>query len=212
MKTTTSTAIRVLIVDDHPIMREGIGLIIEREADFEVVGFASTGEEAVAAFQRDHPDVVLMDLRLRGMNGVDATRAILQSDPGARVVVLTMYDGDEDIHRALHSGAMTYLLKESLSHDLIRVVRSAHAGERCLSREVQMRLEERAARPALTQREVDVLHWVLKGQRNKEIAAAMSISDETVEVHLRNIFSKLDVHDRTAAVYVALRRGIIHLE
>ena len=203
--------IRVLVVDDHRIVREGLALIINREADIEVVGTAASGEEAVAAFTRDRPDIVLMDLQLPGMSGVDAIRDIRRLDPRARIVVLTMYGGDEDIHRALEVGATTYLLKDSLSDDLIRVVREVHAGGRPMTPDVQARLDDRAAHPTLTQREIRVLQVVMEGKRNKEIAASLSISEETVEVHMKNIFAKLGVHDRTAAVYVALRRGIIHV-
>jgi two-component system NarL family response regulator len=207
-----ATPIRVLVVDDHRIVRDGLALIIGREPDIEVVASAATGEEAVAAFRRHKPNVVLMDLQLPGISGVDAIRAIRALDDAARIVVLTMYDGDEDIHRALEGGATTYLLKDSVSDDLIGVIRDVHTGGRPMAAEVKARLAHRAARPTLTKREIRVLQLVLKGQRNKEIAAALSISEETVEVHLKNIFTKLDVHDRTAAVYVALRRGILHVE
>lgn len=203
--------IRILVVDDHRVVRDGLALIIGREDDLEVAGTASSGEEAIATFQRERPDVVLMDLQLPGMSGVEAIRAIRKLDPEARVVVLTMYDGDEDIHRALDAGATTYVLKGSPTDDLLRVLRDVHAGGRLLPDDVKARLENRAARPTLTQREVRVLQLVLEGLRNKEIAASLSISEETVEVHLKNIFSKLGVHDRTAAIYVALRRGIVHV-
>ena len=202
---------RLLVVEDHRVVRDGLTLILERASDLEVVGAAAKGEEAVAVFERERPDIVLMDLQLPGMSGVDAIRAIIQRDPHARVVVLTMYDGDEDIHRALEAGATTYLLKGSPSDDLIRIVRAVHAGGQPIPQDVRQRLEDRASRPSLTQREVRVLELVLQGQRNKEIATTLSISDDTVQVHLKNIFTKLDVHDRTAAVYVALRRGIIHV-
>ena len=202
---------RVLLVDDHRVVREGLVLLLERASDLAVVGSAATGEEAIDLFRSERPDIVLMDLQLPGMSGVDAIRAILKIDPQARVVVLTMYDGDEDIHRALEAGATTYLLKGSPSNDLINIVRAVHAGGQPIPQDVRLRLEDRAARPALTQREVRVLELVLQGQRNKEIATTLSISDDTVQVHLKNIFTKLDVHDRTAAVYVALRRGIIHV-
>ncbi|MBI2829495.1 MAG: response regulator transcription factor [Acidobacteria bacterium] len=204
--------IRLLVVDDHRIVREGLAKIIADEPDIVVIGSAGTGEEAVAAFERDPPDVVLMDLRLPGMGGVEAIRAIRARDADACVVVLTMYDGDEDIHRALEVGATTYLLKDSLSDDLIRVVREVHAGGRPMPAAVRARLEDRATRPTLTQREIRVLQLVMQGKRNKEIAAALAISEETVEAHLKNIFTKLDVHDRTTAVYVALRRGIVHVD
>ena len=204
--------LRILVVEDHRIVREGLILYLERDSQFEVVDAVGTGEDAVAAFRRHRPDIVLMDLQLPGMSGVDAIRAIRMTDGDARVVVLTMYEGDEDIRRALDAGAATYLLKASLSDDLIDVIRQVHGGGRHLPKEVQARLNDRAARPPLTQREVDVIELVSKGQRNKEIAATLEIREETVEVHLKNIFTKLDVHDRTAAVRVALRRGIIHLE
>jgi DNA-binding NarL/FixJ family response regulator len=204
--------IRVLIVDDHRVVRDGLALLIEREQDLAVAGRASSGEEALATFRRERPDVVLMDLQLPGMSGVDAIKAIRQFDPEASIVVLTMYDGDEDIHRALDAGATTYLLKGSPADDLIRVVRDVHGGGRPMPEDVKARLQDRAGRPTLTQREIRVLQLVLEGHRNKEIGAALSIAEETVEVHMKNIFAKLEVHDRTAAIYVALRRGIIHVE
>ncbi len=207
----TESPIRVLIVDDHRIVREGLALILTREPGIEVVGSVATGEEAVVLFPQDSPCVVLMDLQLPGMSGVEAIRVIHASDPKALIIVLTMYDGDEDIYRALDAGATTYLLKDSLSDDLVCMVNAVHAGERPIPPHVKARLEDRAARPTLTQREVHVLGRVLKGQRNKEIATSLAISEETVEVHLKHIFTKLGVHDRTAAVYVALRRGIVHV-
>jgi DNA-binding NarL/FixJ family response regulator len=207
----TTPQIGILIVDDHRIMRDGLALIVERESDMQVVGAASTGEEAIVEFSRRRPEIVLMDLQMPGIGGVEAIRAIHESDPTARIVVLTMYEGDEDIYRALDAGASTYLLKDSLSDDLIRVIREVHAGERPISPEIRARLNHRNARAALTKREVEVLELLLDGRRNKEIAFSLSISEETVEVHLKNIFNKLDVHDRTAAVSTALRRGIIHV-
>jgi DNA-binding NarL/FixJ family response regulator len=206
-----SASIRVLVVEDHRVVRDGLALIIEREQGLAMAGAASTGEEAIAIFERERPDVVLMDLQLPGMSGVDAIRAIRRRDPDARIVVLTMYGGDEDIHRALHAGATTYVLKGSPSEDLVHVLRNVHAGGRPLPADVKARLEDRAARPTLTEREVRVLQLVLEGLRNKEVAARLSIAEETVEVHLKNIFAKLGVHDRTAAIYVALRRGIVHV-
>jgi two-component system NarL family response regulator len=206
------TKVRILVVEDHRIVREGLILYLERDPAFEVIDAVGTGEDAVAAYLRHRPDVVLMDLQLPAMSGVDAIRSIRRADHDARVVVLTMYEGDEDIRRALDAGAATYLLKASLSDDLVDVVRKVNSGGRPLSPEVQARLVDHAARPALTHREVDVIDLVSRGHRNKEIAAALDIREETVEVHLKNIFAKLDVHDRTAAVRSALRRGIIHLE
>jgi two-component system NarL family response regulator len=201
----------VLCVDDHRIVREGIALIIGREPDMEVVASAATGEEAVHLFERHQPDVTLMDLQLGAMSGVDAIRAIRLGAPEARVVVLTMYQGDEDIHRALEAGAVTYLLKDTLSDDLIRVVRDVHSGEHPVSADVQARLAERADRPTLTPREIQVVELISQGMRNREIAVSLGISEKTAQVHVKNILAKLSVTDRTAAVNVALRRGIVHI-
>jgi DNA-binding NarL/FixJ family response regulator len=209
---TTAPRIRILCVDDHRIVREGIALIVASQPDMRVVGFAATGEEAVVQWRRHRPDVTLMDLRLGGMSGLDAIRAIRREEPAARVVVLTMYQGDEDIHQALAAGAATYLLKDTISDDLIRTIREVHAGGQPMDPEVKARLSERAAQPHLTPREIEVLNLVAKGHRNKEIAALLRISDETVPVHLKNIFAKLRVNERTAAVNVALRRGIVHID
>ena len=203
--------IRVLCVDDHRIVREGISLIIGRQPDMEVVGSAASGEESDELFRQHQPDVTLMDLQLGAMSGVEAIRAIKAQAEDARIVVLTMYSGDEDIYRALEAGAVTYLLKDTLSDDLIRVVRDVHDGKQPLGADVEARLAERAARPHLTPREVQVVELIAQGMRNKEIAAALGISEETAQVHVKNILSKLKVKDRTAAVSVALRRGIIHL-
>ena len=204
--------ISVLCVDDHRIVREGIGLIIAREPDMEVVGSAATGEEAVAVFTRERPDVTLMDLQLPTMSGLEAIHAIRREDADARIIVLTMYQGDEDIHRALTAGATTYLLKDTLSDDLIRFVREVHAGRRPIRPDVKARLDERATQPTLTPREVQVMELVSEGKRNKEIAVRLGISEETVQVHLKNIFAKLKVGERTAAVNVAIRRGIVHIK
>ena len=208
---TSSGVIRVMCVDDHRIVREGITVIIDRESDMSVVGTASTGEEAVAVFKRERPDVTLMDLQLPRMTGLEAIRQIRQEDPDARIIVLTMYQGDEDIHRALAAGAATYLLKDTLSDDLIRFVREVHSGRRPLRPEVRAALDERASAPTLTPREIQVMELVAEGRRNKEIASSLAISEETVQVHLRNIFAKLKVSERTAALNVAIRRGIVHI-
>jgi DNA-binding NarL/FixJ family response regulator len=208
----TNPRIRVLCVDDHRIVREGIGLIIARQPDMEVVGSAATGEEAVAVFTRERPDVTLMDLQLPTMSGLEAIHAIRREDADARIIVLTMYQGDEDIHRALTAGATTYLLKDTLSDDLIRFVREVHAGRRPIRPDVKARLDERATQPTLTPREVQVMELVSEGKRNKEIAVRLGISEETVQVHLKNIFAKLKVGERTAAVNVAIRRGIVHIK
>lgn len=203
--------IRVLCVDDHAIVREGIGLILKQEPDLEVVAAAATGEEAVSLFGRHRPDVTLMDLRLRGTSGTQAIEAIRRVDPAARIIVLTMYDGDEDIYRALNAGAVTYLLKDTLSDDLIRVVREVHSGKRPFRPDVEARLAERSTHPTLTPREIGVMELMMHGLRNKEIAPSLGISEGTVQVHIKNIFAKLNVTDRTAAVKVALLRGIVHI-
>jgi two-component system NarL family response regulator len=203
--------IRVLCVDDHRIVREGIALIIGRQPDMTVVATAASGEDAVALYHRHTPDVTLMDLQLGAMSGLQAIQAICDHDPDARIVVLTMYQGDEDIYRALNAGAITYLLKDTLSDDLVRVIREVDRGEHPISPGVAARLAARAAKPVLTVREVQVVELISQGMRNKEIAGALGISEETAQVHVKNILSKLDVKDRTAAVNVALRRGIIHI-
>jgi DNA-binding NarL/FixJ family response regulator len=204
--------IRIMCVDDHRIVREGIALIISREPDMRVVAFAATGDEAVQKFEQHRPDITLMDLRLGKTSGLDAITAIRRQHADARIIVLTMYQGDEDIHQALKTGAATYLLKDALADDLIRVVREVHAGGHPIGDDVRARLDQRATQPTLTPREVQVLKLVAIGHRNKEIAALLGLSDETVPVHLKNIFSKLGVNERTAAVNVALRRGIVHIE
>lgn len=203
--------IRVLCVDDHPLVREGIIRKIELQPDMKVIATAVTGEEAVGLFRQHRPDITLMDLQLPTMSGLDAIRAIRNEDEHAKIIVLTMYQGDEDIHRALQAGAATYVLKNTASDDLIRVMREVQAGARPIPADTAVQLAARATRTPLTGREVMVVELIAKGMRNKEIAAALGISEDTAEVHIRNIFAKFDVKDRTAAVMVALRRGIIHI-
>lgn len=207
----SESRIRVLCVDDHAVVREGVRLTIDLEPDMIVVATAATGEEAVELFERRRPDVVLMDLQLPTMSGLEAIHAIRRKDAHARIIVLTMYQGDEDIYRALKAGAATYLLKDALSDDLGQVVRDVHAGLRPILPDIAVRLAARASRPALTAREVQVVELIAQGLRNKEIAAALEISDGTVQAHVKNILSKLHVQDRAEAITVALRRGIIHL-
>lgn len=203
--------IRVLCVDDHRIVREGIAVIIGQQPDMEVIGSVASGEEAVSVFALQRPDVTLMDLQLRTMSGLEAIRAIRRDYPDARIIVLTTYEGDEDIYRALAAGATTYLLKDMLTDDLMRFVRDVHAGKRPIQADVQARLEQRATHPNLTPREVQVMELVAQGRRNKEISTTLNISEETVQVHLKNIYAKLEVNERTAALNVALRRGIVHI-
>jgi DNA-binding NarL/FixJ family response regulator len=208
----TTSRIRVLCVDDHPMITEGIASTINRQPDMTVVGCATTVSEAIELFKRDHPDVTLMDLQLREASGVEAIRAIRADSPDARIIVLTVYQGDEDIFRALDAGAVGYLLKEEVSDELVRVIRDVHNGRVPPMRpDLEERLAKRVSGPNLTVREVQVLQLVARGLRNKEIAAVLGISDETARVHVKNILSKLEVNDRTAAVTVAARRGILHI-
>jgi DNA-binding NarL/FixJ family response regulator len=203
--------IRVLCVDDHRLMREGIVLIIGLDPSITVVAEAGTGEEAVDQFLKHRPDITLMDLQLRGMDGLHAIKEIRRADPDARIVVLTMYAGDANIYRALQAGAMGYLLKDAVPEDLIRVIRAVHANQRVVPPHVEAILQGRGAKPLLTPREVEVLELLAKGMRNKEIADVLRITDETVRAHVRSIFLKLNVHDRTAALSEALRRGYVRM-
>jgi DNA-binding NarL/FixJ family response regulator len=207
-----SPPIRVLCVDDHRLMREGVARIVGVQPDMLVVAEASNGEHAVTQFLASRPDVTLMDLQLPVMSGPEATRRIRELDPSARIIVLTMYHGDEDIHRAFEAGAMGYVLKDTISDDLIHAIREAHAGRRVLTSEIQQALDERARLPILSLRERQVLELMAEGMRNKEIAATLGISLDTAGMHMKHLLRKLDVHDRTAAVAKAIRRGIIHIQ
>ena len=207
-----SRPIRVLCVDDHRLMREGIARIVGVQPDMEVVAEASNGEQAVAQFLASRPDVTLMDLQLPVTSGPEATRRIRQIDRAARIIVLTMYHGDEDIYRAFEAGAMGYVLKDTISDDLIHMIREVHAGRRVVTPDIQQALDERARLPTLSLRERQVLELVAEGMRNKEIAAALGISADTTGMHVKNIYTKLNVHDRTAAVAKAIRRGIIRIQ
>jgi DNA-binding NarL/FixJ family response regulator len=204
-------SIRVLCVEDHQIVREGLVLIMERHADMTVVGSAASGEEGVELYRQLSPDVTVMDLQLEVMSGVDAIRAIRRNEPTAKIVVLTMYAGYEDIFKALEAGATTYLLKDTVSDDLVRVIREVYAGQHPVRPDVEAKLAERAAGPRLTSRETEVMTLIATGMRNREIGIALGISEETVHVHVRKILSKLKVQDRTAALKAAVRCGIIHL-
>ena len=206
------TPIRIVCVDDHSIVRTGVALIINRQHDMHVIGSAATGEEAIELFERERPDIVLMDLRLRTMSGLDAIKAIRGLDPQARIIVLTMYEGDEHIYRAMEAGATAYLLKDTLADDLVRVVREVHTGLAPMEADVQAKLADREKQPTLSPRELEVIQFLADGKRNKEIALALEISQETVQVHLKRIYAKLGVSDRTAALTVALKRGIVRLD
>ena len=205
--------IRILIVDDHPMVRKGLAATVGAESDMEVAGTASSGEEAVEIFRRTRPDITIMDLKLTThMTGVETTQLIRREFPSARIIILSAYSGNEDIYRALQAGAITYLLKEKLGDELAPIIREVYSGGGHIPPEVARKLADRMVQPSLTRRELDVLRQMATGLRNKEIAAQLGISQPTAEGHLKNIFSKLNVHDRTEAVTLALRRGIIQLD
>ena len=204
--------IRVLVIDDHPMVRAGLAATISPEPDMTLVASASTGKEGLEKFRQHQPDVTLMDLRMPEMGGVEAITTIRAEFPSAKIIVLSTYQGDEDIFRALKAGAVTYLLKDTLAEKMIGVIREVASGGRPMLPEVAQKLTSRMFQTALTAREIEVLHLVAKGKRNKEIAGELGISDETVQGHVKNILSKLSVHDRTEAVAVAIRRGIVHLD
>jgi two-component system NarL family response regulator len=205
-------AIRILIADDHPMIRAGLEASISPETDLTVVAAAADGEQAVLRFREHQPDITLMDLRMPGMGGVAAIRTIRGEFPRAKIVVLSTYQGDEDIFRALDAGATTYLLKDTLAHDLIRVIREVADGCRSIPPEIAQRLADRLLSPTLTAREHEVISLISRGMRNKEVAAELRISEETAQGHVKNILAKFGVHDRTEAVAVAIRRGIVHVD
>jgi DNA-binding NarL/FixJ family response regulator len=202
---------RILCVDDHHVVRAGIASMLDREPDMKVVASAASGEEAICLFRQHRPDVTIMDLQLPGMSGLDAISAIRREDPEARIIVLTMHQGDEDIHRALQAGATTYVLKDALFEELLHIVRSVGAGESPLPPNITRVLAQRAG-PSLTPREVAVLELIAGGFRNREIAGALGITEETTKVHVKNLLAKLGAIDRTEALSLALRRGIVHLK
>lgn len=201
----------MLCVDDHRLMREGIARIVAVHPDMEVVAQASNGEQAVAQFLTHRPDVTLMDLRMPVMDGTEAIRLIRRHDEAARVVVLTTYQGDEDIHGAFEAGAMGYLLKDSIPDDLIHVIREVYAGRRVVAPEIQQALEQHDRQPVITLRERQVLELIARGMRNKEMSSMLGITPDTVGAHVKNIYAKFGVHDRTAALGEAIRRGLVHI-
>ncbi|MCY4599625.1 MAG: response regulator transcription factor [Acidobacteria bacterium] len=204
--------IRILCVDDHAVVREGIALIVGSQDDMTVVASAASGEEGVDLFRRHRPDVTLMDLRMPGMDGLDAIRSIRDADPQARVIVLTMRDEEEVMFRAMQAGAASYLLKDTLSKELIQVIREVHAGRSPVSDEVAARLAGRIDGRVLTARETEIVELMGQGLTNKAISASLGIATETVHAHVKHIFVKLDVGNRASAVAAAVRRGIIHLK
>jgi two-component system NarL family response regulator len=204
-------SITVLVVDDHPVVRDGLIAIISSEADIEVTGDVGTGLEGVEAYSRLRPMVVLMDLLLPDISGVEAIRRICQNAPNARVIVLTTVDADEDIYRALEAGARGYLLKDMVRRELIQAIRDVAAGRRYIPAAVGARIAEGLPRPEVSAREIEVLTLVAAGLKNKEVATRLSVSEATVNAHVKHILSKLNASDRTHAVTLALKRGIIRL-
>jgi len=203
--------ITVLCVDDHPLVRKGIASILANEPDIRLAGEADNGRDAVRLFRELQPDVVLMDLRMPALDGVDTTRAILAEFPDARVLALTSYDGDQDIYRALEAGVRGYLLKETAHAEVVQAIRTVHAGKRLVPPDVAVRLSEYFPQVALTRRETEVLELVSQGLGNKEIADRLGTASGTVKMHVQNILDKLGASDRTHAVTMAIRRGILRL-
>jgi len=209
--TDSATPIRVLCVDDHPLMRAGIRASLEGQPGIQFVAEASDGAAAVAAYREYRPDVTLMDLQMAGMNGIEAIQAIRSEFPQARLIVLTTYDGDVQVTRALKAGASGYLLKSMLRNDLIRAIRTVHGGQRSIPPEVAVQLSGYIDADALTPREVEVLDTISAGNSNKIVADKLSITEDTVKGHVSSIMSKLQANDRTHAVLIALRRGFLDL-
>lgn len=203
--------IKVLVVDDHPLMRVGIAAIIDARSDMTAIAQAGTGEEAVKLFEQHRPDITLMDLRLPGMSGVNAIRAIRSKHPQARFVVLTTYEGDEDIHQALAAGAQGYMIKGMPHEALIEALRRVHAGRRFLPQPVKMALASRTPDSDLSTRERQVLALIANGKSNRDIASELGITEATVKCHVSVILMRLNASDRTQAVVVALQRGLVHL-
>ncbi len=204
--------IRILIADDHPIVCEGLAMLLNRRPDMSVVAEAQNGREAVELFQQLKPDLALIDLRMPEMDGVTAVRTIRAQNPDARIIVLTTYDGDEDIYRALHAGAQAYLIKDTPRDELLACIRSVHRGEHSLSQTVVSKLKERQPRADLTPRELQVLQLLSEGKSNREIGAELSIAEGTVKLHVNNLLAKLEAGNRAEAVTIALKRGILHVD
>ena len=209
--TDAAAVIRILVVDDHPLIREGIAHLIAHEADMQLVAEAESGREAMRQFQAHRPDVTLMDLQMPEMSGLDAIIAIRSEFPEARIIVLTTFPGDVQVLRALKAGAQAYLLKTTLNTELRQTIRAVHAGRKSLSAEISYELAEHATDDALTPAEVRVLRLIAAGNANKEIATQLSVSEETVKGQVSRILSKLGARDRTHAVVIGLKRGIFDL-
>ena len=209
--TTDLSPIRVLVVDDHQLIRVGIATLLLAEADMKLVGEASNGREAISKFRECHPDVTLMDLQMPEMNGFDAMVAIRGEFPEARIIVLTTYAGDIQAQRAIKAGAQGYLLKNLLHKELLQTIRMAHTGRKAMAAEVAAQVAEHTGEEGLTLKEIEVLRLIASGNANKEIAAQLYIAEETVKSRVKNILDKLGANDRTHAVTIGLKRGIIEL-
>jgi two-component system NarL family response regulator len=203
--------IRVLVADDHEIVREGLKAILDRQEDISVVGEAANGKEAVDCFRRCQPDIILMDLRMPGEGGLAAIQAIRKEAPGVHIIVLTTYDGDENIYRAITSGAKSYLLKTAPQEQILETIRAVNARLPCLPSDVASQLAVHLSAPRLTPREHEVLGWIAQGKSNQEIGDLLFICEGTVKAHINNILNKLEVSDRTQAALSAIKRGLIHL-
>lgn len=205
-------AIRILIVDDHPVVRAGLGSMLGTQPGLKVVGAAAGGEEALKLLQRECVDVVLLDLRMAGINGIEVMRTLTGTPGAPRVIVLTSFETDEDIYRAVQAGAHGYLLKDTPQQEMIDAITAVHAGKRYIPRHIAARLADRMMRSSLTTREIEILEMLAKGLTNKEIGSALEISDNTVRNHVISIIGKLEVSDRTEAATAAIQRGIISSE
>lgn len=207
----TPSNIRILCVDDHPLMREGIAAIIRNEVDMVLIAEASNGREAITGYREHQPDITLMDLRLPDISGIDAVIAIRTEFPSARIIMLTTFEGDAEIHRALEAGAQGYMLKSMPRKQLVEMIRKVYAGRKHIPPEVAAHLAEHLGEEFLSKREVEVLHKIAGGNRNSDIAELLFISEETVKGHVKHIMEKLGASDRTEAVAIGIRRGIIQL-
>ncbi|HVJ86605.1 MAG TPA: response regulator transcription factor [Caulifigura sp.] len=211
-ETIAQQTIRVLCVDDHPLVRKGIAAILHNEEDMELVGEASNGEEAIEMFRELRPDVTLIDLKMPVVDGTAAVNAIRNEFPDARFIALTSYDGDHDVFRALEAGVRGYILKESVHSEVLGAIRKVHEGGQLFSQDTAQRFAASFSQPTLTPREVEVLTLVAQGYGNKEVAAKLGPSVGTIKIHVQNILAKLNATDRTHAVTIALKRGLIHLQ